>query len=46
MGGGDATLIGVLGFILGIKGIFLAIFLSFILGAIISIFFIDYENQK
>ena len=38
MGGGDVTLIGVLGFILGIKHIFLTIFLSFILGAIISIF--------
>lgn len=37
MGGGDVTLIGSLGFILGIKHIFLAIFLSFILGAIISI---------
>lgn len=38
MGGGDVTLIGALGFILGIKRIFLTIFLSFILGAIISIF--------
>lgn len=38
MGGGDVTLIGSLGFILGIKYIFLTIFLSFILGAIISIF--------
>ena len=38
MGGGDVTLIGALGFILGIKNIFLTIFLSFILGAIISIF--------
>ncbi|WMM26943.1 prepilin peptidase [Tissierella sp. MB52-C2] len=38
MGVGDATLIGSLGFILGIKGIFLTIFLSFILGAIISVF--------
>lgn len=38
MGGGDLTLIGALGFILGIKMIFLTIFLSFILGAIISIF--------
>lgn len=37
MGGGDVTLIGSLGFILGIKNIFLTIFLSFILGAIISI---------
>ncbi len=48
MGGGDATLIGVLGFILGIKGIFLAIFLSFILGAIISIFLLimKIKNRK
>lgn len=38
MGEGDVTLIASLGFILGIKKIFLTIFLSFILGAIISIF--------
>ena len=38
MGGGDLTLIGSLGFILGTKKIFLTIFLSFILGAIISVF--------
>ena len=37
MGGGDVTLIGTLGFVLGYKYIFLCIFLSFILGAIISI---------
>ncbi len=37
MGGGDVTLIGSLGFILGIKSIFLTIFLSFVFGAIISI---------
>lgn len=37
MGGGDVTLISALGFILGIKYILLNIFLSFILGAIISI---------
>lgn len=37
MGGGDMKLIGVLGFILGLKKIALAIFLSFLLGAIISI---------
>jgi leader peptidase (prepilin peptidase)/N-methyltransferase len=37
MGGGDVTLIGALGFVLGVKYIFLCIFLSFILGAIISI---------
>lgn len=38
MGGGDVTLIGSLGFILGLRGILLTIFLSFILGALISIF--------
>ena len=37
MGGGDVALIGALGFVLGVKYIFLNIFLSFILGAIISI---------
>lgn len=37
MGGGDMTLIAALGFILGIKNILLNIFLSFLLGAIISI---------
>ena len=37
MGGGDFTLIAALGFILGVKNILLTIFLSFILGAIISI---------
>ncbi|MCR3956712.1 MAG: prepilin peptidase [Gudongella sp.] len=38
MGGGDVTLIAALGFILGVRLIFLNIFLSFILGAVISIF--------
>ena len=38
MGGGDVTLIGALGFVLGVKFIVLNIFLSFMLGAIISIF--------
>lgn len=37
MGGGDMKLIGVLGFILGLKKIILTIFLSFMFGAIISI---------
>ncbi|NLW41051.1 MAG: prepilin peptidase, partial [Tissierellia bacterium] len=37
MGEGDVTLIGSLGFILGVREIFLNIFLSFILGAIISV---------
>ncbi|MBP1927332.1 leader peptidase (prepilin peptidase)/N-methyltransferase [Sedimentibacter acidaminivorans] len=36
MGGGDVTLIGALGFVLGVKYILLCIFLSFISGAIIS----------
>lgn len=38
MGDGDITLIGSLGFILGLKGIVLTIFLSFLIGSIISIF--------
>lgn len=38
MGGGDVTLIAALGFILGVKYILLSIFLSFLFGAIISIF--------
>lgn len=37
MGGGDVTLIGALGFVLGVKYILLTIFISFILGAFISI---------
>lgn len=37
MGGGDVTLIGALGFVIGIKYILLTIFLSFILGALISL---------
>jgi len=38
MGGGDVTLIGALGFVLGIRLILLNILLSFVLGAIISLF--------
>lgn len=38
MGGGDIKLIGVFGFILGFPRIFLSIFLSSVLGGIISIF--------
>lgn len=38
MGGGDMTLIGALGFILGLKKIALTIILSFIFGAVISLF--------
>ncbi|MEA5095470.1 MAG: prepilin peptidase [Sedimentibacter saalensis] len=37
MGGGDVTLMGALGFVLGFKNILLNIFVSFVLGAIISI---------
>lgn len=37
MGGGDVTLMSALGFVLGFKNILLNIFLSFVLGAIISI---------
>ena len=37
MGGGDVTLIGALGFTIGVKAILLTILLSFILGGIISI---------
>jgi leader peptidase (prepilin peptidase)/N-methyltransferase len=38
MGGGDVTLIGALGFVLGLKGILTVIFLSFVIGSVISIF--------
>ncbi len=38
MGGGDVTLISALGFVIGWRKIMLTIFLSFILGSIISIF--------
>ena len=38
MGGGDVTLIAALGFVLGIRFILLTILLSFLLGAIISLF--------
>lgn len=37
MGGGDVALVGVLGFTLGVKLIMLTIFLSFVLGGIISL---------
>ena len=48
MGGGDVTLIGALGFVLGVKYILLNIFLSFILGAIISILLLaaKIKNRK
>lgn len=38
MGEGDVTLIAALGFVVGLRMIFLVIFFSFILGALISIF--------
>jgi len=37
MGGGDVTLIASLGFIFGVKGILLTIFLSFLTGSVISV---------
>ena len=37
MGGGDVTLIGALGYVLGVRLIMLNILLSFIIGALISI---------
>ncbi len=43
IGGGDIKLIGVLGFILGFKLSILNVFLSFILGAIISIFLLLFK---
>lgn len=46
IGGGDIKLIGVLGFILGMKMSILNIFFSFILGAIISIFLLLFEIKE
>jgi len=46
MGGGDIKLIGVLGFILGMPLIFLNMFLSFVLGGIISIFLLIFKIKK
>lgn len=46
MGGGDVTLIGALGFVLGLKGILLTIFLSFILGSVISIFLLGFKIKS
>jgi len=43
MGGGDVTLIGALGFVLGVRDIFITIFLSFILGSIISLFLLGFK---
>lgn len=46
MGGGDMKLIGVLGFILGLKKIALAMFLSFIFGAIISLILLSLKIKS
>jgi len=43
MGGGDIKLISVLGFILGFKKVILNIFLSFMIGAISSIFLLIFK---
>jgi len=43
MGGGDITLIGALGFILGLKNTILTILLSFIIGAIISLILLIFK---
>lgn len=43
MGGGDVKLIGALGFILGVPKVFLNIFLSFLIGGIISIFLLVFK---
>ncbi|HLR20453.1 MAG TPA: prepilin peptidase [Tissierellaceae bacterium] len=45
MGGGDVTLISTLGFILGIKLILLNIFLSFLLGACISVILLSLKMK-
>lgn len=46
MGGGDVTLMGALGFVLGVKYILLNIFLSFVLGAIISLALLSAKIKK
>lgn len=46
MGGGDVTLIGALGFVLGVKDILLVILLSFVLGAIISLFLLGFKIKS
>lgn len=46
MGGGDIKLIAVLGFILGVEKSLLSIFLSFISGAIISIFLLLFKIKS
>lgn len=46
MGFGDFKLIGVLGFLLGIKKILLNIFLAFLVGSIVSIFLLVFKIKK
>ena len=46
MGGGDVKLIGALGFILGFPKVLLNIFLSFVTGAIISIFLLAFKIKS
>ena len=46
MGGGDVTLIGALGFSLGLKNTILMILLSFIIGAIISLLLLAFKIKS
>ncbi len=46
MGGGDIKLMGVIGLFLGIKGILLTIFLSFFIGAIVSVFLLYFKIKS
>lgn len=46
IGGGDIKLIGVFGFVLGIPRIFLNMFISFVLGGIISIILLMFKKKK
>ncbi len=43
MGGGDVTLISSLGFVLGLKGILVTIFISFIIGSIVSVLLLSFK---
>ena len=46
IGGGDIKLIGVFGFVLGIPRIFLNMFISFVLGGIISVILLMFKKKK
>ncbi|SMB94969.1 type 4 prepilin peptidase 1 Aspartic peptidase. MEROPS family A24A [Desulfonispora thiosulfatigenes DSM 11270] len=46
MGGGDIKLMGVLGLALGVKDILLITFLSFIIGAVFSLFLLGFKLKK